>query len=79
MQKKLSDYFKILIEQSDEYLAEFYESRALLRCEEAVIVTGLLVSLNVVDCNLCVKVRNEKKRRNVKLLPIVDIDNSGHF
>ena len=57
MQKKMADYFRILVDQAgDDLLAEFYEPRALLRSEEAVLVTGLLVSLNVVDCNLCVKV-----------------------
>ena len=56
MQKKLADYFRHLVDQGDEVLSEFYEPRALLRSDEAAIVTGLLLSLNVVDCNLCVKV-----------------------
>jgi len=55
MQKKLADYFRHLVDQGDEVLAEFYEPRALLRSEESSIVTGLLLSLNIVDCNLCVK------------------------
>ena len=55
MQKKLADYFRHLVDL--EVLSEFYETRALLRSEEAAIVTGLLLSLNIVDCNLCVKVR----------------------
>ena len=57
MQKKLADYFRILVEQKDQLLAEYYEPRALLRSEEGVLITGLLFSLNIVDCNLCVKVR----------------------
>ena len=57
MQKKLADYFRILIEQKDNLLAEYYESRALLRSEEGVLITGLLFSLNIVDCNLCLKVK----------------------
>ena len=60
MQKKLADYFRILIEQKDALLAEYYEPRALLRSEEAVLITGLLFSLNIVDCNLCVKVNDLK-------------------
>lgn len=56
MQKKLADYFRHLVDQGDEVLSEFYEPRALLRSEEAAIVTGLLLGLNIVDCNLCVKV-----------------------
>ena len=57
MQKKLADYFRILIEQKDALLTEYYETSALLRSEEAVLITGLLFSLNVVDCNLCLKVK----------------------
>ena len=57
MQKKLADYFRIISEMGENILSEFYEPRALLRSEEAAIVTGLLLSLNIVDCNLCVKVR----------------------
>ncbi|XP_059091472.1 RUN and FYVE domain-containing protein 2-like isoform X1 [Tigriopus californicus] len=55
MQKKMADYFRILVEQRDDILSEYYEPRALLRSEEATLIVGLLVSLNVVDCNLCVK------------------------
>jgi len=54
MQKKLSDYFRLLIGQG-ESLAEFYEPPSLLRSDEANLISALLVSLNVVDCNLCVK------------------------
>ena len=38
-------------------LAEFYEASALMRSDEANLISALLTSLNVVDCNLCVKVR----------------------
>ena len=61
MQKKLSDYFRTLVErrQGGDLLADFYDAGALLRTEEqAQLIVGLLVGLNVVDCNLCVKVRN---------------------
>jgi len=54
MQKKLSDYFRLLVAQHD-MLAEFYEPPSLLRSDEANLINALLVSLNVVDCNLCVK------------------------
>jgi len=55
MQKKLSDYFRILIGNGD-LLREYYEcDKALLRSEESVLIVGLLTSLNVVDCNLCLK------------------------
>ncbi|XP_045036537.1 LOW QUALITY PROTEIN: RUN and FYVE domain-containing protein 2 [Daphnia magna] len=55
MQKKLADYLKVLIDQRDGVLHEYYEPGALLLCDEAVIVLGLLLGLNVVDCNLCLK------------------------
>ncbi|XP_042911002.1 RUN and FYVE domain-containing protein 2 isoform X2 [Parasteatoda tepidariorum] len=55
MQKKLSDYFRRLIDGKDDILREFYEKDALMMSEEAIIVGGLLVGLNVIDCNLCVK------------------------
>jgi len=54
MQKKLADYFKLLIDKP-EILGEFYEPQALMRSEEAVLMAGLLVSLNIVDCSICVK------------------------
>lgn len=56
MQKRLADYLRILLEHREETLEEYFEPHALMLNEEAVIITGLLVGLNVVDCNLCVKV-----------------------
>ena len=56
MQKKLSDYLKILLDQRDSVLHEYYEPGSLLLSDEAVILLGLLLGLNVVDCNLCLKV-----------------------
>jgi len=54
MQKKLADYIKILVDNK-ELIAEYYEPEALLSSEEGVLLTGLIVSLNIVDCNLCLK------------------------
>ncbi|ROT85366.1 putative RUN and FYVE domain-containing protein 2 isoform X2 [Penaeus vannamei] len=55
MQKKLADYFRLLIERRDDLLTEFYEPGALMLADEAIVIMGLLVGLNVIDCNLCVK------------------------
>ncbi|XP_054710147.1 RUN and FYVE domain-containing protein 2-like [Uloborus diversus] len=55
MQKKLADYFRRLIDSKDEILRDFYERDALMMSDEAIVVGGLLVGLNVIDCNLCVK------------------------
>ncbi|XP_071952790.1 RUN and FYVE domain-containing protein 2-like isoform X2 [Antedon mediterranea] len=54
MQKKLSDYFRALIERKD-ILGEFYDPGAALMEEEATVIAGLLVGLNVIDCNLYLK------------------------
>ncbi|XP_011497933.1 PREDICTED: protein RUFY3 isoform X2 [Ceratosolen solmsi marchali] len=55
MQKKLADYLKVLIDHKDELLSEYFEPDALMMSEEAIVVMGLLVGLNVIDCNFCVK------------------------
>ena len=54
MQKKLPDYIKALVDKK-EHLGDFYEPEALLVQDEGVLICGLLVSLNIVDCNLCLK------------------------
>lgn len=43
------------MDRRDELLADFFEPDALLMSDEAFIIIGLLVGLNVVDCNLCLK------------------------
>ncbi|XP_071560675.1 RUN and FYVE domain-containing protein 2 isoform X1 [Temnothorax nylanderi] len=55
MQKKLADYLKVLIDHRDDILSEYFEPDALMMSEEAIVVMGLLVGLNVIDCNFCVK------------------------
>lgn len=54
MQKKLSEYMKALINKK-ELLSEFYEVNALMMEEEGAIIAGLLVGLNVIDANFCMK------------------------
>jgi len=54
MQKKLSEYFQQLVNQQD-MLADFYEASSLMRSDESNMIASLLTSLNVLDCNLCVK------------------------
>lgn len=60
MQKKLADYLKVLIDHKDDILSEYFEPDALMMSEEAIVVMGLLVGLNVIDCNFCVKVSLEQ-------------------
>uniref|UniRef100_A0AAY4E622 RUN and FYVE domain containing 2 n=1 Tax=Denticeps clupeoides TaxID=299321 RepID=A0AAY4E622_9TELE len=54
MQKRLADYLRCLITRKD-LLSEFYESSAVMLEEEGAVIVGLLVGLNVIDANLCVK------------------------
>ncbi|XP_031443261.1 RUN and FYVE domain-containing protein 1 [Clupea harengus] len=54
MQKKVADYMKALIDRKD-LLGDFYEPGALMLEEEGTIIAGMLVGLNVIDANLCVK------------------------
>uniref|UniRef100_H2ZIN3 FYVE-type domain-containing protein n=1 Tax=Ciona savignyi TaxID=51511 RepID=H2ZIN3_CIOSA len=51
MQKKLADYFKILIDNK-EMLSEWYDEGALLMNEEATVLAGHLVGLNCIDAHL---------------------------
>uniref|UniRef100_A0A8C1KM34 RUN and FYVE domain containing 1 n=1 Tax=Cyprinus carpio TaxID=7962 RepID=A0A8C1KM34_CYPCA len=54
MQKKIADYMKELINRR-ELLGEFYEPGALIMEEEGAVIVGMLVGLNLIDANLCVK------------------------
>uniref|UniRef100_UPI00358FCFCB RUN and FYVE domain-containing protein 2 isoform X2 n=1 Tax=Myxine glutinosa TaxID=7769 RepID=UPI00358FCFCB len=54
MRKTLADFLKELISHK-ELLSEFYEPHALLLEEEGAVVVGLLIGLNVIDANLCMK------------------------
>ncbi|XP_070595253.1 RUN and FYVE domain-containing protein 1 isoform X2 [Erythrolamprus reginae] len=54
MQKKLADYLKVLLDHKC-LLSEYYELDALMMEEEGAVIVGLLVGLNVIDANLCLK------------------------
>ncbi|XP_029298279.1 RUN and FYVE domain-containing protein 1 [Cottoperca gobio] len=54
MQKTVADYMKALLDRRD-LLSEFYDSGALMLEEEGAVIGGLLVGLNVIDANLCIK------------------------
>ena len=55
MTKRLPDYFRLLLENREILLTDYYEENALMMCDEAVVIGGLLVGLNILDCNLCLK------------------------
>ncbi|KAF3693731.1 RUN and FYVE domain-containing protein 1 Rab4-interacting protein [Channa argus] len=54
MQKKVADYLKALLDHKD-LLSEFYDSGAFIMEEEGVVMGGMLVGLNIIDANLCIK------------------------
>uniref|UniRef100_A0A8C7UXZ0 RUN and FYVE domain containing 2 n=1 Tax=Oncorhynchus mykiss TaxID=8022 RepID=A0A8C7UXZ0_ONCMY len=54
MQKRLADYLRLLITRKD-LLSNFYDNSAVMVEEEGAVIVGLLVGLNVIDANLCVK------------------------
>nr|XP_046210255.1 RUN and FYVE domain-containing protein 2 isoform X2 [Oncorhynchus gorbuscha] len=54
MQKRLADYLRLLITRKD-LLSDFYDISAVMVEEEGAVIVGLLVGLNVIDANLCVK------------------------
>lgn len=54
MQKKIADYMKALLDRKD-LLSEFYDTGALMVEEEGSVMGGLLVGINVIDANLCIK------------------------
>ncbi|KAM3866897.1 RUN and FYVE domain-containing protein 1 [Diretmus argenteus] len=54
MQKKVADYMKALLDRKD-LLGEFYDPGALIMEEEGTVIVGMLVALNVIDANLCIK------------------------
>ena len=35
--------------------SDFYEAGAILMEDEGAVIAGLLVGLNVIDCNMCIK------------------------
>jgi len=55
MQKKLADYLHALVERKDTLLIDYYEPHALMMSDEINLIKGILLGLNVIDCNLCVK------------------------
>lgn len=65
MEKKLSDYFSVLINNRETILNEFYEEGSLMLSEEATIICGLLVGINILDCNLCLKGEDLDLQSNV--------------
>eukprot|EP00116_Pleurobrachia_bachei_P002939 sb/3463201/ len=54
IQKKSHTLFTDLLNQLDK-VRYLYENHALLLSEEASVISGLLVGINVIDCNLCLK------------------------
>ncbi|XP_065568670.1 RUN and FYVE domain-containing protein 1-like isoform X2 [Artemia franciscana] len=65
MQKKLADYLWILLENRETVLLPFFRPGALLLSEEGAVIAGLLVGLNCLDVNLCLKEEDLDKAEGV--------------
>ncbi|CAB0034977.1 unnamed protein product [Trichogramma brassicae] len=68
MQKKLADYLKVLIDHKDDLLAEYFEPDALMMSDEAIVIMGLLVGLNVIDCNFVLSATVQNLQAKVESL-----------
>uniref|UniRef100_A0A8C8B155 RUN and FYVE domain-containing protein 1 n=1 Tax=Otus sunia TaxID=257818 RepID=A0A8C8B155_9STRI len=79
MQKKLADYLKVLLDHK-HLLSEFYEPDALMMEEEGAVIVGLLVGLNVIDANLCLKGEDLDSQVKIKfLLRITAVLDQKHY
>jgi RUN and FYVE domain-containing protein 1 len=55
MQKKLPEYFNELLANKAELLKDIYNDYAFMMNDEAQVFAGLIIGVNVIDCNFFVK------------------------
>lgn len=58
MQKKLPEYFNELLASKDALLKDIYHDYAFMLNDEAHVFAGLIIGVNVIDCNFFVKDAN---------------------
>lgn len=58
MQKKLPEYFNELLAQKNILLKDIYHDYAFMLNDEAQVFAGLIIGVNVIDCNFFVKDAN---------------------
>lgn len=58
MQKKLPEYFDLLLANKDLLLKNIYHDYAFMLNDEAQVFAGLIIGVNVIDCNFFVKNAN---------------------
>lgn len=58
MQKKLPEYFSELLAHKEELLRDIYHDLAFMLNDEAPVFAGLIIGVNVIDCNFFVKDAN---------------------
>lgn len=58
MQKKLPEYFNELLANRDVLLKDIYHDYAFMLNDEAQVFAGLIIGVNVIDCNFFVKDAN---------------------
>lgn len=54
MQKVLAEQMLSIVEERD-LLSDWYEENSVMKCEEGGVIAGMLVGLNVIDCNFHLK------------------------
>eukprot|EP00794_Sanderia_malayensis_P016622 gene16622-18312_t len=57
MQKVLAEQVQSLVDEKD-IIKDMYECHAMMRSEESIVISGMLVGLNMIDCNLDLKGEN---------------------
>lgn len=58
MQKKLPDYFNELLASKEKLLKDIYHDYSFMLNDEAHVFAGLIIGVNVIDCNFFVKDAN---------------------
>lgn len=77
MQKKLPEYFSELIANKNILLKNVYYDYAFMLSDEAHVFAGLIIGVNVIDCNFFVKDANfDLMDEVIELSPYLKIANS---
>lgn len=78
MQKKMPEYFNELLTNKDVLLKNIYHDYAFMLSDEAHVFAGLLIGVNVIDCNFFVKDANFDVMVDIiDLSPYLRAPNSG--
>lgn len=77
MQKKLPEYFSELLANKEALLSDVYYDYAFMMNDEAHVFAGLIIGVNVIDCNFFVKDDNfDSMEEVIDLSPYLKAANS---